>query len=286
MFSGGIDVVLEYCTFPVIINDSLSKRTMKVVHWKSARWTNGVQTLIQMQKTLTTWSHWVQQWWSFWESLTLAMVKAVLPSVWRVHQWVKAFHPSMASKNTKRMVRAVHPLVAGENKERTMLCHYNLNNISGLRLSWASLSELSVSLANPCSRLGLNFLLYFKLNSKLNLSAAHWWYAQWNPPSSHPPDDWPNLKLESSVLSAQLRVTVKLRGVVWMLKVRWVCRATGRGTSSYVFFAVELLQCWSLYRSTVCLEKVHAGQGFKGEDCVEELCVFFVRFLKILKWKI
>ena len=27
-----------------------------------------------------------------------------------------------------------------------------------------------------------------------------------------------------------------------------------------------------------CQEKVHAGQGFKHEDCVEELCVFFLRF--------
>ena len=32
MFSGGMDVVLEYRTVPVIINDSLSKRTMKVVN--------------------------------------------------------------------------------------------------------------------------------------------------------------------------------------------------------------------------------------------------------------
>ena len=39
MFSGEIDVVLEYRTVPAIINDSLSKRTMKVVNVKSARWT-------------------------------------------------------------------------------------------------------------------------------------------------------------------------------------------------------------------------------------------------------
>ena len=32
MFSGEIDVVLEYRTVPAIINDSLSKRTMKVVN--------------------------------------------------------------------------------------------------------------------------------------------------------------------------------------------------------------------------------------------------------------
>jgi hypothetical protein len=29
-----------------------------------------------------------------------------------------------------------------------------------------------------------------------------------------------------------------------------------------------------------CQEKVHAGQGFKHEDCVEELYVFFARFFK------
>jgi hypothetical protein len=47
MFSGGMDVVLEYRTVPVIINDSLSKRTMKVINSKfpiiydgeSASWT-------------------------------------------------------------------------------------------------------------------------------------------------------------------------------------------------------------------------------------------------------
>ena len=56
---------------------------------------------------------------------SLAMVKAVLLLVKRVHQWVKAFHPSMAGKNTERMVRVVIPLVAGKNKERTiMLCLY------------------------------------------------------------------------------------------------------------------------------------------------------------------
>jgi len=43
MFSGGMDVVLEYRTGPVIINDSLSKRTMKVLNlrfilYDSARW--------------------------------------------------------------------------------------------------------------------------------------------------------------------------------------------------------------------------------------------------------
>jgi len=30
MFSGGMDVVLKYRTVPAIVNDSLSKRTMKV----------------------------------------------------------------------------------------------------------------------------------------------------------------------------------------------------------------------------------------------------------------
>ena len=31
MFSGGMDVVLEYRTGPTVIDDSLAKRTMKVV---------------------------------------------------------------------------------------------------------------------------------------------------------------------------------------------------------------------------------------------------------------
>ena len=44
MFSGGVGVVLEYCAIPAIINDPLSKRTMKVVNCtfvmcESARWT-------------------------------------------------------------------------------------------------------------------------------------------------------------------------------------------------------------------------------------------------------
>ena len=45
MFSRGMDVVLEYCTIAAIINDSLSKRTMKVVNSRflviseSERWT-------------------------------------------------------------------------------------------------------------------------------------------------------------------------------------------------------------------------------------------------------
>ena len=43
MFSRGMDVVLEYHTAPAIINDSLSKRTMKVVNSRvficeSSRW--------------------------------------------------------------------------------------------------------------------------------------------------------------------------------------------------------------------------------------------------------
>ena len=45
MFSRGMDVVLEYRTVPVIIDDSLSKRTMKVIDSRiqaiceSTRWT-------------------------------------------------------------------------------------------------------------------------------------------------------------------------------------------------------------------------------------------------------
>jgi len=41
MFSRGMDVVLEYRTLPVVINDSLLKRTMKVLNLicESARWT-------------------------------------------------------------------------------------------------------------------------------------------------------------------------------------------------------------------------------------------------------
>jgi len=45
MFSGGMNVVLEYCTILAIIDDSFSKRTMKVmdlgflVMCESARWT-------------------------------------------------------------------------------------------------------------------------------------------------------------------------------------------------------------------------------------------------------
>ena len=38
MFSGGIYVVLDYSIVPVIINDSLPKRTMKVVNFVSSRW--------------------------------------------------------------------------------------------------------------------------------------------------------------------------------------------------------------------------------------------------------
>jgi hypothetical protein len=45
MFSGAMDVVLEYRTVPVIINDSLLERTAKVVNFRfliicesAARW--------------------------------------------------------------------------------------------------------------------------------------------------------------------------------------------------------------------------------------------------------
>ena len=42
MFSGGMDIVLKYCVVLVIINDSLSKRTMKIGEARfadSAMWT-------------------------------------------------------------------------------------------------------------------------------------------------------------------------------------------------------------------------------------------------------
>ena len=52
-----------------------------------------------------------------------------------VHQWVKAFHPSMAGKNTERMVKAVHPSMADEKTERTIPCHINVGVIYRGRLS-------------------------------------------------------------------------------------------------------------------------------------------------------
>ena len=49
MFSGRVDVVLEYRTVPAVTNDPLSKRTMKVansrflVMCESAKWAISVQ---------------------------------------------------------------------------------------------------------------------------------------------------------------------------------------------------------------------------------------------------
>ena len=119
------------------------------------------------------------------------MVKAVHPLVKATHLWKKA---SMTGQNTGRMVKAVHPLMAGENTERTMLREF-----VGARI----LCRLPI--AESLNGRTQDFLLNFQLNSKLDLSAAHWWYSQWNLPSSHPPDDWPNLKLESSALSCELQ---------------------------------------------------------------------------------
>jgi hypothetical protein len=121
MFSGGMDIVLEYRTIPAIINYSLSKRTMNVVNLRvlvlcdSARWTMVFKLRSIYKMILTSCG---QRGWSFWESLTSATVKAV-------HPLVKAFHPLMAGKDTERMVKAIHPLMAGENTERTIpVCHY------------------------------------------------------------------------------------------------------------------------------------------------------------------
>ena len=61
MFSGGMNVVLEYCIVPVIINDSLSKRTMNVVNLiflvicESARPTT--QMTVKFKDTYTKDSH-------------------------------------------------------------------------------------------------------------------------------------------------------------------------------------------------------------------------------------
>ena len=65
MFSGGVDVVLEYRTAPAITNDSLSKRTMKVMHHfrflvkcgQSAKWMIMMVFKVQyvhIQEILTT----------------------------------------------------------------------------------------------------------------------------------------------------------------------------------------------------------------------------------------
>ena len=78
--------MLEYRTVPAIINNSLSKRTMKVVHSRflvmseSTRWTMvfKVRYMYKRIKILTSWG---QRWWSFWESSTSAIVKAVHPSM-------------------------------------------------------------------------------------------------------------------------------------------------------------------------------------------------------------
>jgi hypothetical protein len=63
---------------------------------------DGVGTLIHIQKILTNCG---QRGWSFWESLTLAMVKA------EVHLSVKVIHP---------LVKAVYPLMVGENMESAL----------------------------------------------------------------------------------------------------------------------------------------------------------------------
>ena len=57
-----------------------------------------------------------QRWWSFWESLTLAMVKAVHPLVKAIYPLVEAAHPLVVGKNTERIVNA-----AGESTERTQI---------------------------------------------------------------------------------------------------------------------------------------------------------------------
>ena len=54
---------------------------------------------------------------------------------------------------------------------------------------WASLSELQVGVAASLTTIA---------DWPAGLSAVHWRYAQQNLPSSHPSDNWPNLKLESS----------------------------------------------------------------------------------------
>ena len=98
--------MLEYRVVPTITNDSLSKRTMGVVYPKfpaiseSAKW--AMVFKLQSYKKVLTGSG--QQRRSFWESLTLAMVKVV------------------------------HPSMAGENTERTIPCHLSVVMVRG-RLS-------------------------------------------------------------------------------------------------------------------------------------------------------
>ena len=90
-----MDVVLEYRVVPVVTNDSLSKRTMSVFNGRfrfiesgSAKWAMMFKLqYIYVEKVLTSWG---QRVWSFWESLILAMVKVV--------------HPSMAGENTERTI--------------------------------------------------------------------------------------------------------------------------------------------------------------------------------------
>jgi len=98
MFSRGMDVMLKYRTVPEIINYSFSKRTMKVANsrflviCKSAGgwWCSKLD--IYTKDSHRQGSMLGQWWWSFWESSTLAIMKAV------------------------------HPLMGGEDMERTMLC--------------------------------------------------------------------------------------------------------------------------------------------------------------------
>ena len=74
------------------------------------------------------------------------------------------------------MAKAIHPLMADENVERTMLCQNAERACRSYRL--VSLTTIA--------------------DWPAGLSAVHWRYAQQNLPSSHPSDNWPNLKLESS----------------------------------------------------------------------------------------
>ena len=96
MFSGGVNVALEYPTVPDVINDSLSKRTMKVansrfVTCESARW-----TMVSNFDTYTKQS------------------SHKLRSTRMVFLGILDFSNGEGGSF----------MMAGENTERTMVCHY------------------------------------------------------------------------------------------------------------------------------------------------------------------
>ena len=86
-----------------------------------------------------------------------------------------------------------------------------------------------------------DFLLNFFINSKLDLFQPT--VSMLNEPAIlASPRQLAECEARIRELRAQLRITVNVHGVVWMLKMWWVFRGAAGEILWYVVFAVEPLQ--------------------------------------------